>query len=52
VEEPVVRSWLADLTRAGTKASAWDCTWLAEFGTLEAWLRLLLRYDAGREVAE
>jgi hypothetical protein len=46
------QTWLADLTRQGAWSPANDCVLLAEFGALEAWLRLLLRYDSAREVEE
>jgi asparagine synthase (glutamine-hydrolysing) len=52
VNRDQVKCGLTRLTRDGTKGQPRDFTYLAEFGTLEAWLRLLLRYDVSREVVE
>lgn len=42
-----VASWLEDVTRQGERAPARDCITLADLGAVEAWLRRLMRYDAG-----
>jgi hypothetical protein len=52
VNRDEVKRRLTRLTQDGTKAPERDFTYLAEFGALEAWLRLLLRYDADREVVD
>jgi asparagine synthase (glutamine-hydrolysing) len=52
VEKTEAAKWLEDLTRQGESASMDESLYLLEFGALEAWLRLLLRYDTGREVVE
>jgi len=50
-DEAETRRWLAELMRKGEAAPDRDCIIVAEIGAVEAWLRLLLRYDAAREVA-
>jgi asparagine synthase (glutamine-hydrolysing) len=42
-----VMRWLADLTQQGENAPADECITFADLGAVEAWLRLLLRYDTG-----
>jgi hypothetical protein len=42
-----VTRWLADLTRQGEAAPPRECITVADLGAVEAWLRRILRYDAG-----
>jgi hypothetical protein len=46
-----VERWLTRLTRMAERADAEECMTMADLGAVEAWLRRLMRYDSGREVA-